>query len=372
MNVPLFKIYNDNLDTEYLTREIKSGKFWAVGENVEKFESEIASYLGSEYALVLNSGTSALHALLLAYEIGPGDEVIVPSFTFIATANAPLFVGAKPVFADIEEETFGLDPKDVEEKITDKTKAIITVHYGGCPSKVFELKKIAKKYDLILIEDAAESFGASVNGVPTGTIGDSGILSFCQNKVITTGEGGAIVTNDKEIYEKVKLIRSHGRAESGDYFSQESMFEYVTLGYNWRMSNLTATLGLSQIEKADKIINLRRRQAHYYNEKLKEVEEIKTFTPPEGYNHVYQLYSVLAPKRDELIDFLGKSGVSSKIYFNPVHLSPFYRETLKYSVELHVTESVSSKTITLPMFPDISNEEIDYVVSAIKKFYKGV
>ena len=171
--------------------------------------------------LTFNSGTSALHALLLSYGIGPGDEVIVPSFTFIATANAPKFVGAKPVFADIEDITFGLDPRAVEAKITPKTKAIIPVHYGGFPCKIRELKKIADDHGIMLIEDAAEAFGASVKGKMVGTFGDSAIMSFCQNKIITTGEGGAVVTDNKELYERMKLIRSHGRPDTVDYFSTD-------------------------------------------------------------------------------------------------------------------------------------------------------
>ena len=212
--IPLFKIYWDKKDITAISDTIKKGTGWAVGPNVEKFEKEISKYIGVKYALVFNSGTSALHSLLLSYRIGPGDEIIVPSFTFIATANAVLFVGAKPIFAEIEEDTLGLDPKDIEKKITSKTKAIIVVHYGGSPCKIEEIKKIAKKYNLILIEDAAESLGAKFRDKKIGALGDSAILSFCQNKIITTGEGGAVVTNSKEIYEKLKLIRSHGRLEN--------------------------------------------------------------------------------------------------------------------------------------------------------------
>ena len=217
--IPLFKIYWDEDDVEAVTESIRAGMNWATGPNVAKFEESIASYVGTEYAVTFNSGTSAMHAALLSHGIKEGDEVIVPSFTFIATANVPLFVGAKPVFADIEEDTFGLDPEDVKEKITEKTKAIIPIHYGGCPCKIRELKEIAQDHDLILIEDAAESFGAKVKDEKVGTFGDSAMLSFCQNKIITTGEGGVIVTNSEEIYEKLKLIRSHGRWETQDYFT---------------------------------------------------------------------------------------------------------------------------------------------------------
>lgn len=186
--IPLFKIYWDKEDIKAVTEAIKGGMNWAVGSNVEKFEKMIAKYIGAKYCVVFNSGTSALHATLLAYGIKEDDEVIVPSFTFIATANAPLFVGAKPVFADIEEETYGLDSEDVKEKITKKTKAIIPIHYGGCPCKIMELREVADDHNLILIEDAAESLGARIGDKKVGTFGDSTMLSFCQNKIITTGD----------------------------------------------------------------------------------------------------------------------------------------------------------------------------------------
>lgn len=371
MNIPLFEIYNDEEDVKLISEQIASGKFWAVGSNVDEFEDRIADYIGTKYAICLNSGTSALHADLLAHGIGKGDEVIVPSFTFISTANSPLFVGAKPVFADIEEETCGLNPDDIESKITKNTKAIIPVHYGGCPCKIKEIKDIAEDRDLILIEDAAEAFGASVDGKNVATFGDSNILSFCQNKIITTGEGGAVVTDSEEIYEKLKLIRSHGRLESGDYFSTVGLFDYIDLGFNWRMSNLTATLGLSQIAKADKIIHMRQENVKYLTKRImEETDEILIPEVPKGYGHVYQLFCVFASRRDELIDYLAEKGISSKIYFDPIHLSEFYKNMLKYRVDLPITQKVYEKTLTLPMFPTLTHEQMDYMAEMIGKFYR--
>ncbi len=371
MNVPLFEIYNDEEDVKLISEQIASGKFWAVGSKVTEFEEKIADYIGTKHAITFNSGTSALHADLLAHGIGKNDEVIVPSFTFIATANAPLFVGAKTVFADIEEETCGLNPESVEDKITENTKAIIPVHYGGCPCKIKELKDVAEDNDLILVEDAAEAFGASVDGKNVSTFGDSNILSFCQNKIITTGEGGAVVTDSDEIFEKLKLIRSHGRLESADYFSSVGLFDYIELGFNWRMSNLTATLGISQIHKVDKIIEMRQKNAEYLSKRIsEETDEIQIPEVPKGYNHVYQLYCVLANKRDELIDYLADNRISSKIYFDPVHKSEFYKNKLNYDDVLPVTEKMHEKTITLPMFPTLTTEQMDYMAETIGKFYK--
>ncbi|KAF5432931.1 perosamine synthetase [Candidatus Methanophagaceae archaeon] len=372
--IPLFKIYWDEEDVEAVTEAIKTGMNWAVGPNVVNFEALIARYVGTKYAVTFNSGTSALHAALLAHGIKQGDEVIVPSFTFIATANAPLFVGAKPVFADIAEETFGLDPEDVKENITKKTKAIIPIHYGGCSCKIRELKEIAEDHNLILIEDAAESLGARIGDKNIGTFGDSAMLSFCQNKIITTGDGGAIVTNTKEIYEKLKLIRSHGRletSETSDYFSSTEYMDYVTQGYNFRMSNITAALGVAQLKKADNVIEMRRDNAEYLTARLKrELKEIMTPNSPNEYYHVYQMYTIMVDNRDELMKYLADEGIMTKVYFSPVHLTHFYKNGLGYTCELPVTEELSTQVLTLPMYPALTREEIDFILDKIKCFFE--
>jgi perosamine synthetase len=371
--IPLFRIYWDEEDVKSVRESIKEGMYWAVGPQVENFEKAISEHIGRKYSVVFNSGTSALHAALLAHGVGGGDEVIVPSFTFIATANAPLFVGARPVFADIEEETYGLDPEDVKEKINRRTKAIIPVHYGGCPCKIRELKEIAEDHDLLLIEDAAEAFGASIKGRKVGSFGDSAMFSFCQNKVITTGEGGAIVTDSKEICERLKLIRSHGRAENGDYFTSSEQMDYVDLGYNFRMSNLTAALGISQLKKVDRIIELRRENAEYLTKKLTKIDEVIPPSPPEDYFHVYQMYTIRVKdgRRDALSEYLADRGIMTKVFFHPVHLTSFYRKKLGYRVKLPVTEEVSKQVLTLPMYPTLSRREMDYIVNAVEGFFEG-
>jgi perosamine synthetase len=370
--IPLFKIYWDEDCIREVNEVIKIGMNWAVGSKVKEFEEAISEYIGVKYTVSFNSGTSALHALLLAHKIGPGDEVIVPSFTFIATANVALFVGAKPVFADIEEETFGLDPQDVNERITERTKAIITVHYGGCPCKVKELKEIADDHKILLIEDAAEAFGAKIGSLKVGTFGDSAMFSFCQNKVITTGEGGAVVTNDEKIYERLKLIRSHGRLEDQQYFSLTQAGEYVELGYNWRLSNILAALGLAQIRKVDKIIEMRRQKAQILTEKLSKINNITRPKPPEGYFHVYQLYTVRVPSmlREGLMKHLAEKSIMSKIYFSPIHLTMFYRKRFGFKGgELPVTEKVSKEVLSLPIYPTMTNDEINYIVKSVGEFF---
>jgi perosamine synthetase len=368
--VPLFEIYWDDVDVRRVTEAITSGRNWAIGAEVHEFEQALARYTDNRFCVTFNSGTSGLHAALLAHGVGEGDEVIVPSFTFIATANAPLFVGARPVLADIEEGTYGLAADDIQEKITSRTKAIIPVHYGGCPCRIRELREIADDNGLLLIEDAAESLGATVDGQPVGTFGVAAVLSFCQNKVITTGEGGAVVTNSLPIYERLKLIRSHGRVDDDNYFRANERMDYVTLGYNFRMSNIVAALGIAQLEKVDKLIAMRREKAALLTAKLRrDVSVVIPPNPPNGYHHVYQMYTVEAPQRDDLMRSLADKGIAAKVYFEPVHLTHFYKQVLKYAEKLPTTEEVAQRVVTLPMYPTLGNEDIGFIVDEIKHFY---
>ena len=374
LNIPLFKIFWDEEDIKKVVSVIKKGAYWAAGPEIREFENKIEEYLGVKYAVAANSGTSALHVILAAHGIGEGDEVIVPSFTFIATANAPLFVGAKPVFAEIEEETYGLCPADVESRITPRTKAIMPIHYGGSPCHIEELKQIAQKHKLILIEDAAESLGAKVNGKKVGSFGNSAILSFCAPKVVTMGEGGMILTDSRDVYEKARLIYNHGRVETADYFSSAEQMEYVTLGYNFRMSTMTAALGIAQIEKITKVISMRRENANYLTKGLSEIEEIETPKEPAGYFHVYQMYTVRVKGkegiRDDLKEYLARHSITSRIYFEPVHLSLFYRRKFDYQDgELPLTERISREVLTLPMYPGLTRSEMDYMLEKVKGFF---
>ncbi|HJH27985.1 MAG TPA: DegT/DnrJ/EryC1/StrS family aminotransferase [Methanophagales archaeon] len=372
--IPLFKTYWDEEDIESVTNVIKRGSYWATGPEIQEFENKISEYVGTKYAVTFNSGTSALHALLLAYDVKQDDEVIVPAFTFISTPNAPLFVGAKPVFAEIEDGTFGLDPEDVKERITPKTRAIMPIHYGGCSCLIRELKEIAEDHNLLLIEDAAESLGAEIKNDKVGTFGDSAMLSFCQNKVITTGEGGAITTDSKEVYEKLKLIRSHGRLETEDYFTSTGYMDYITLGYNFRMSTMTAALGLSQLKKIDKVIQMRRERAEYMTKKLSRIEEITLPIPPPDYFHVYQMYVIRINEnlRNDLMKYLSEKGIMTKVYFPPIHLTHFYRTKFGYKGgELPITKEVSDEVLSLPMYPTLTEKEVDYIIEKIDNFFEG-
>lgn len=371
--IPLYKIYSDEEDLNLITKIIKRGNRWAIGPEIEEFENAIKNYVGTDFCVTLNSGTSSLHATLLAYDIGVNNSVIVPSFSFISTANSVLFVGATPIFADIEEENFGLDPKDISSKINSSTKAIMPMDYGGTSCKIFEIKSLAKENNLILIEDAAESLGSTVKENMVGSLADSAIFSFCGNKVLTTGEGGAVVTNSKNIYEKIKLIRSHGRLDKINYFNNPKNSNYIGLGYNWRMSSLTAALGLSQISKLDKIIKMRQKTANFISSHLSKHKMITLPIPPDGYNHTYQMYTVRLPTkkiRDDLHQFLLKKKIFSKIYFNPIHLTHFYQDKFKsIQISLPTTEKISDQVLTLPLYPNMESEEIDYLVNSIDEFF---
>ena len=371
--IPLYKIHNDKNDLQSVTNVIKRGMDWAIGPEVEKFEKLFASYIGTKFCVSFNSGTSAGHAALLALGIKKNDEVIVPSFSFIATANWPLMVNAKPKFVDIEEQTLGLDPKKIESSITKKTKAIIPIHYAGLPCQIDKIKKISNDYKIPLIEDAAESVGASIRNRKVGTFGLLSIFSLAGNKVITAGEGGVIVTNSKNIFEKLKLIRSHGR-QSKNYFSSTKSANYVSMGYNWRMSSITAALSTSQLNKISKLIQMRRNNSIYMIDQLSKFDEIQPPTEPKYYRHAFQLFSIRLPNkriRDNLSNFLNKKGIMTKIFFEPIHMSKFYQKNSCYSGNnLKTTEKISSEILSLPMYPGLTTTEIDYIVNSISKFFK--
>lgn len=375
---PLFDIYWDERDIENVVNVIKRGSYWASGPEIQKFEEDLQRYFSVDYAITFNSGTSALHAVLLAYGITSG-EVIVPSMSFTATANCVILAGAKPVFAEIERETLGLNIEDVKKKISSNTKAIIPMHYGGKVSRyIKELKELASDNNLILIEDNAESFGAKIRDIFTGTIGHAGMFSFCQNKIITTGEGGAICTNNEEIYKKLLLIRSHGRAEKAgeDYFSNIHEMDYIEVGYNFRIPSINAALGISQLEKIDEIIKIRRQKAEYYNENLKKISEIKVFDELEGMRNVYQLYSIILKNpesREELQNYLLENGIYTKVYFHPIHLKTFYKKKFSYKEgDLPTTEEISKKILTLPFSLRFTDEDQDYIIKTIQGFFNSI
>lgn len=371
--IPLFKMYNDEKDAKAVSSVIKRGTEWTEGPEVRDFEKKFSKFMGMDYSVSFNSGTSGLHALLIAYGV-EGKEVIVPSFTFISTVNAVVLAGGIPVFAECEDKTFGLDANDVSKKVSSKTKAILVMHYGGCCAKDIEkLRGIAGRHKLILIEDAAESLDSSLGGKKAGTFGHAAMFSFCQNKLITCGEGGMVVTDDKSLYEKMKMLRSHGRVEMDcDYFSSVDDNDYLELGYNYRMPSINAALGLSQMEKMEPLAKKRRQHAFFFNRAFRNLPIVCPI-PLEGFQHVYQLYTIILASESErngLQQFLKKKGIMTKIYFNPVHLKSFYRRVYKYKEGyLPNTESLSKKVLTLPLYVSMSKKDLDYISKSVKEFF---
>jgi len=370
--IPLYKIHYDDDDIRSVSRVIQRGTDWALGPEIETFEKMLSKYVGTKYCLAFNSGTSALHSALLAVGVRQGHNVIVPSFSFIATANSALMVNAKPLFVDIDEDTLGINPSSLKTSISKKTKVILPIHYAGLPCQITKIKQIAQKNKITLIEDAAESLGSKIKNKMIGTFGDIAVFSFASNKVVTTGEGGAITTNSKKIYEKLKLLRSHGRMEVQNYFSTNLQPEYVTLGFNWRMSSITAALASAQLNKIEKLINLRRKKAKYLSERLRKFKQIIVPTEPPSYRHVYQLYSIRlknSKKRDKLMNFLSSKRIMSKVFFYPIHQSTYYKK-IGYgkSQNLELTNIISKEILTLPMYPGLEKENLNYIIDSIKEF----
>jgi len=369
--IPLFKINVNSSDVNAVTNVIKRGTDWADGEEITQLEKELSKYIGCRYCLTFNSGTSAGHAVLIALGL-QNKQVMIPSLTFISTANWVVMTGAHPKFIDIEEETLGLDPTKIEEKISKNTQLIMPVHYAGLPCKINEIKKIATENKITMIEDAAESIGATVGKKKVGTFGEASIFSFAANKVLTSGEGGAVLTNSKKMFEKLKLIRSHGRSIKENYFSSIQKPNYVTLGYNWRMSSITAALALSQLKRLDYLIKKRQENAKYLTNKLRKYSEIKFHTAPKDYVHVHQLFTIMLPNqriRDNLIKFLATKGIMSKVFFVAIHKTKFYKKLGYDYGDLITTEKICQRILSLPMYPDLSETEMDFISDSIGEFF---
>lgn len=373
--IPLYRVNTNKEDVRAVSNVISRGMDWANGPEILDFEKNLSNYVGTKYCVTFNSGTSALHASLLASGISLNDEVIVPSFSFIATVNSVLMVNAKPVFVDIENERFGIDPKKIESLISKKTKAIIPVHYAGLACKIKEISDICRENNLTLIEDAAESLGSTTDNKSVGQFGDLSVFSFAGNKVLTTGEGGAVVTNSKKLFDKLILLRSHGRKELTNYFTSNSNPEYVSLGYNWRISSMTAALANSQLRRLNKLIDMRRKNAKYLTSKLKQIKEIQVPYESQFDKHVFQIYSIVlvnSKLRNGLLKHLTQKGIMTKIFFLPIHKSKFYKSLKLNNLQfLTNTEKISNSILSLPMYPDLKKDELNYISDSIKEFFES-
>lgn len=354
---------------------LKSG-WLTMGPKVERFEGLLAQYTGAKHAVALSSCTASLHLSLVALGIGRGDEVITTPFTFAATANVIIHVGAKPVFVDIEPDTYNISPERIEEAITKKTKAIIPVHYAGQPCNMKAINGIAEKNGLRVIEDAAHALGAEYENKRIGTFSDSTCFSFYVTKNITTGDGGAVTTNNEELADRLKILRLHGMSKDAwkRYSSKGNWYyEIKEAGFKENMTDISAALGIHQIRKLDKFISIRRKYAGLYDKELTKLNEITTPHKEPNVRHPYHLYPILLKKhsRAAFMKQMSEHGISCSVHFLALHLQPFYREKLGFKKgDFPVTEWVSDREVSLPLYPRMSEEDVWDVISAVRKTLK--
>lgn len=342
----------------------------SLGPKLKEFEEKIAEYIGVRHALAVNSGTSALHLVIRALGIREGDEVITTPFSFISSSNCILYERAKPIFVDIDSETYNIDTKKIEEKITGNTKAIIAVDVFGRPADWNNLAKIAKKHNIKLIEDSAESFGSDFEGKKCGSFGDAAIFGFYPNKQITTGEGGAVVTDDREIFESCHSMRNQGR-------DNISNGQHDRLGYNYRLSELNCALGIAQLERIEEIIAKRKKVKDLYYEKLSNIRELILPSENKNDNPNLFVYTVrLADEfsrydRDHIMMELNERGIQCGNYFTPIHLQPSYVKKFGFKKgDFPICENVSERIIALPFFNALSEGEISYIAQNLKEILK--
>ena len=371
----------DEKDIEMVVNILK-GDYLTTGPTVLEFEKKVAGYVGAKYGVAVANGTAALHMACFAAGIGEGDEVLVPAITFAASSNCVLYCGGTPVFVDIDPETYNIDISKIEEKITSKTKAIIPVDFTGQAVDMDKILEIAKKHNLIVIEDGAHSLGSEYKGSKVGVKADMTMFSFHPVKPITTAEGGIIVTNDENLYNKMLLFRSHGITRDSKSMNENHgpwYYEQVDLGYNYRITDMQCALGISQMDKIDDFVNRRREIVDKYNEAFKDIEEIVTPFEAEFSNSGWHIYVIalnldkLTVGRKEVFEALVKENIGVNVHYLPVYLHPYYKE-LGYEKGLcPVAEDLYNRMITIPLFPGMKEKDIKDVITAVKKvitFYR--
>ncbi|WP_067724755.1 UDP-4-amino-4,6-dideoxy-N-acetyl-beta-L-altrosamine transaminase [Oceanobacillus damuensis] len=373
--LPYGKQWIDDDDIKAVTDVLKSD-FITTGPTISQFEKAIAEFVGAKYAVAYSSGTAALYAACFAAGIKENDEVITTSMTFAASSNCILYVGARPVFADIDPKTYNISPESIKPLITEKTKAIITVDFTGQPAEYDEISSLAKKHGLIVIDDAAHALGASYKERLIGSIGDMTMFSFHPVKHITTGEGGMITTNNEDYYEKLLLFRSHGITRDSLKLKDHQgpwYYEMQELGFNYRMTDIQAALGLSQVKKLNTFLNKRREYAKKYTEAFIDVDAILTPYQQSDSNSSWHLYIIrfklekLNADRTEIFKALQKENIGVNVHYIPVHLHPFYQQ-LGYEKGLCPNaEKLYQEIITLPLFPTMSEQDLNDVITGVKK-----
>lgn len=396
MYIPYGRQSIDDADIEAVVKVLKSD-YLTTGPAVAAFEKKVADYVGAKYAVAVSNGTAALHVACLAAGIGDGDEVITTPITFAASANCVLYCGGTPVFADIDPDTYNISPEELEGKITPQTKAIIPVHYTGQPCDMDAILEIARKRDLLVIEDGAHALGASYKGKKIGSIADMTCFSFHPVKPVTTGEGGMIVTDNEELYRKLVLYRSHGITrdkdmmqqyedqlqQSSDQVLQEAAdmlrgdvmdpggwyYQQLELGYNYRITDISCALGGSQMDKLDDFLERRRQIAKKYDEAFADISQIKTPWQQEGCQSGWHLYMIQTMERSrrEVFDGLRQAGIGVNVHYIPVYRHPYYQRNGYAGVHCLNAEAFYERAVSLPIFPGLTEKQQDYVIDHVIK-----
>jgi perosamine synthetase len=356
ITIPVYRPQITSLEKQFVNECLDSGWISSKGSFVERFETEFSAYVGTSYAVSMSNGTTALHAAILALGIGEGDEVIVPSLTYVAAANAVTYTGARVVFVDCCRRSWQIDPDDVRKAITPKTRGIVAVHLYGHPCDMDALRNIADEFDLLLIEDCAEAIGSYYRQQHVGTFGDVAAFSFYGNKTITTGEGGMVVTSNPSIAERAAHIKGQGLAKFREYW-------HDIIGYNYRMTNICAAIGCAQMTRIDKILARKQEIAQMYRTVLSEQLEFQDTL--EHCTHSNWMVCCLSPNagmRNRMREFLTKRGIETRPVFYPIHSMPMYARHYR---RMPVAELISSRGINLPSFPDLTDEELSVVCSSV-------
>ena len=353
--------------------EVLKSDWITQGPKVDEFENKVAEYCGARYAVAVSSGTAALHAACAVAGISNSDEVITTPVTFAATANAIVYCGGKPVFADIAEDTLNIDPEEVKRKLSPETRAILPVDFAGHPADLDAIRAIAKENNSIVIEDACHALGAEYKGQRTGSLADMTVFSFHPVKHITTGEGGMILTNHEEFYDKLKIFRHHGIVRNN---SNEGSWHYEIYnpGYNFRITDFQCALGLSQMNKLDRFVHRRREIAARYNQAFAEMKELKIPAEKEDVKAAYHIYVIqlrtelLTAGRKEVFEALRAENIGVNVHYMPLHLQPYYQREFGYKKgDYPKAERYYQRAITLPLFPKMSNEDAGDIIKAVEK-----
>lgn len=361
-NIPVYQPYLTGREKDYVNNCLETTWISSRGEFIGKFESKFLEFVGTKHATAVCNGTVALHLALLALGIGPGDEVIVPTFTYVASVNMILLAGATPVFADSLSDTWQIDPQQIERAITPRTKAVMVVHLYGGATDMAEVSRICRKHNLLLIEDCAEALGTYFADKHVGTFGDIATFSFFGNKTITTGEGGMVVMNDPELFKKAHHLKTQAVSPVREYW-------HDMLGFNYRMTNICAAIGLAQLEHVDEILEKKRKITGWYDKYLSAVE-VRRQVEPVNTRHSWWLYSILVPPqyRDDLRVHLRRAGVETRPLFPPVHTMPH----CLCEADFPIATGLSEQGISLPSFPGLEEAQVDFIAGTIAEFFKGV